>query len=89
MLEYDIEFGIGKTNIDTECKDEIHHHHTANHYDKIFAKYTEEEYIKGDDREWSKYRCHIMYLKYGEKMSESIKESLPGSSILFSLVFLI
>ena len=89
LLKNNKKLGVGEADIDTKCEQKIDPHHTRYRYDECLPKEPEQENIEGDDSERSEYSSDIVYLKYREKMSESIKKSLPGSSIFLSFVHLV
>jgi hypothetical protein len=63
VLEYDKKIGIRKTHIDDKCKNEIESHDDG-YWDRIGnSEYTQEEYIKSDDRKWTKYGGEIVEFK--------------------------
>ncbi len=84
-LEYDEEFGIGKTHIHEECEYQIDAHEYANGASIINPKKTKEEYVEGNDREGFEYASNIVYLKNRKEVWEPIKEPLYGTMGFFTI----
>lgn len=78
-------FCIRETHVQEECKYKISRHDIRNRNKKLLSEYSEEQYIKCNDRERLKYSNHIMCFEKRKKMPETIEYSLESTVYFFAI----
>ena len=76
IFEYDKKFRIRKAHIQKKGEYEVSSHDIGDRLEVGLSEKTQEEDVKCQDSERSKYGYHIMCFEEREKMPESIENSL-------------